>query len=235
MMKTADEASGVIRLSNHQYICKGASKKKAGSFRRTISSVLRPAFERLVYTSDEIKDTWYSGADNSRFRKDIATTVRRIIHKLDQQDVDGRLQYSSSRGAECRMQQVLKRRHQLKWQAWSAVLDEQEFQREVVERNDDRIAAVYRHVSREAVREAFQLAANMMDRFDAYRYQNEQSCQHKDEFNDDWIRSIATQQDCTNANRPTKQLNFRDDAGFDDTWIRDVSDPRVGPLGNKNV
>jgi hypothetical protein len=173
------------------------------------------------YTSEEIKDTWYSGADNSRFRKDIATTVRLIINKSE--DIDG-LQYTS-RGAECRMKQVLKRRYKLKFQTWSVVLDEQEFQREVGERSDYRIAAAYIHVSRDAVREAFQLA--IMDQFDAYRYQNEQ-CQ-TDEFSDDWIRSISTQQDFTNANQPTKQPNFREDAGFDDTWIRDFSDPRVGP------
>jgi hypothetical protein len=225
MLNTAEEASGVFRLSNHQY-ARVRPRKKLVRFDEQFQVFY--VLHLNDYTSDEIKDTWYSGADNSRFRKDIATTVRLIINKLEQDHVDG-LQSYSSRGAECRMQCVLKHRHQLKCQAWSAVLDEQEFQREVGERNDDRIAAVYLHLSRQAVLEAFQLAATMMDRFDdAYRYENEH-CQPKDEFNDDWIRSIATQQDCTNANRPTKQLNFRDDAGFDDTWIRDVSDPRVGP------
>jgi hypothetical protein len=134
------------------------------------------------YTDDEIEDTWYFGADYSRFRRDLATTVHLILNRPD--DLDG-FQYTS-RGAECRITEVVARRHRSRSQARSAVHYEQDFQRIIGERNDDRIAAVYSHTTRSTVRDALDLAA--LDQLAAYQSQNEE-CK-KEEFSDDWIRSI---------------------------------------------
>jgi hypothetical protein len=134
------------------------------------------------YTDDEIEDTWYFGADYSRFRRYLATTVHLILNRPD--DLDG-LQYTS-RGAECRITEVVARRHRSRSQARSAVQYEQDFQIIIGERNDDRLAAVYSQITSSTVRDALDLAA--LDQLAAYQSQNEE-CK-KEEFSDDWIRSI---------------------------------------------
>jgi hypothetical protein len=171
------------------------------------------------YTNDEIEDTWYCGADYSRFRKDIATTTHLILNRPD--DVDG-LQYTS-RGAECRIAKAVERRHRSRFQAWSAVHYEQDFQRVVGDKNDDRVAALYSQTTRSTVRDALDLAA--LDQLDANQYQNEE-CQ-KEAFSDDWIRSISAHHSCAYELRHIQEQSFWDDSGFDDSWIRDVSIPLV--------
>jgi hypothetical protein len=168
------------------------------------------------YSKDEMNDAWYSASDYAAFKQDIAATCYLITHDPDV--VDGRLEEYIRRGVECRMQDAVTRRHGRKFQARSAVLDEQEFQLGLGEPSEDWIANLYRQVSTATVNEALGLAA--LDQLDAERYQNEAN-QGDDEFNDDWISSISS--DSAFARRPLEELNVLDDAsGFDISWLLDV-------------
>jgi hypothetical protein len=113
------------------------------------------------------------------------------------------------------MEESVERRHLWKFQAWSAVLDEQDLQRQRGENDIDWVGAVYSESAKAALREALQLAAE--DEQDAI-YQNEISL--KDDFNDDWISSVSSHSSCFERHQ---EASFLDDSGFDDSWIRDIS------------
>lgn len=172
---------------------------------------VKTTINRDDFTKEEIQASWYSGAEYSRFRRDIGTTVYLINNDPDQ--VDG--VYYTCRGAECRMEESVERRHLWKFQAWSAVLDEQDLQRQRGENDIDWVGAVYSESAKAALREALQLAAE--DEQDAI-YQNEISL--KDDFNDDWISSVSSHSSCFERHQ---EASFLDDSGFDDSWIRDIS------------
>jgi hypothetical protein len=114
------------------------------------------------------------------------------------------------------MEEIVERRHRWKFRAWSAVLDEQDIQRQRGENDIDWVAALYCQSARVALREALQLA--VQDEQDAIFYQNEISL--KDDFNDDWISSVSSHSSCFECHQ---EASFFDDSGFDDSWIRDTS------------
>jgi hypothetical protein len=167
------------------------------------------------FTSNEVQDSWYEAIDYNDFRKDVAITV--YLTRSEPHAVDD-IKYSP-RGAECRIEGILARRHQWKREAKSAVLDEQEYQNESGENNDGMISAVYRRASQAAVCDAIDAAAR--DQFDAENHQKE-SDEH-DDFNDDWISSISS---CSSPSyqyyhQPTddSSRSYYDESGFDDSWL----------------
>ena len=175
---------------------------------------VRFILHRNDYTCDEKKNTWYFLSDNSRFRKEIAFTIKLITSRPEY--VDG-LEYTS-RGVEGRVKHVSEHRHHLKQQAWSVVLDGQEAQRQFGGTSEDVIASDYIFTCKHTVLEAIQIASR--DQLAAQRYQNEPLCQ-TDEFDDGWIKSISTKEDFTCACTKSCSVEV---AGFDDEWIRDVLD-----------
>jgi hypothetical protein len=173
---------------------------------------VKTTINRDDLTKEEIQAAWYSGTEYSRFRRDIGTTVYLINNDPDQ--VDG--VHYTCRGSECRMEESVERRHRWRFQAWSAVLDEQDVERQRGENDVDWVAAVYSQSARTALRVALQLASQ--DEQDATAYQNELSL--KEDFNDDWISSISSHSSCFER---YQEASFFDDSGFDDSWIRGIS------------
>jgi hypothetical protein len=173
------------------------------------------------FTSDEVQESWYKTSDYNEFRKDIAVSVYLMgnePHAFDD------VKYTS-RGAECRIEAAIARRHRWKLEAKSAVLDEQDYQDAMGEKNEGGISAVYCQASQAAVFDAIDAAA--LDQFNAEEYQKESSVQ--DDFNDDWISSISS---CSGSSyhydhKSTCESSLWDESGFDDSWIRDVSGPLV--------
>lgn len=173
---------------------------------------------RNDYSQHEAKSSWYSGMEYTSFKREIAMTVRMVSstnppRKLDCKDY-------TSRGVECRTVHKLESRHRAKSEARSAVFEEQDFQRHTGKKNVEWVAAKYRQETKETVQEAICLGA--ADELDARIIHNEGN--EKEEFNDDWIRSVSpTNHKCWDEMQHPTFWEDDNESGFDDSWIRDLS------------
>ena len=135
------------------------------------------------------------------------------------------------RGAECRVDSTLARRHQWKREARLAVLREQEAQKASDEYDQDWISAVYCQASQASVFEARDAA--LQDQADAEAYYNENEAGAADDFDDAWISSLSSSSSSSSSTfeytydqheqQPSVGLvNAYDVSGFDDSWLRDM-------------
>ena len=180
---------------------------------------------RNEFTNQEIDDSWYTADDFTTFKRDVTTVTYLMIHHPGCIDD---VKYTS-RGAECRVDEIVQRRHQWRLEGRTAVMVAQA-------RGDGHLmAAVYSDMSHEAVREALEIA--ILDEENAKAYQKEE-CQPtfpKDLFSDEWISSIAVLTSSPSVYQPeltAPEANFwndndYDDSGFDDSWLRDISGPLI--------
>ena len=184
------------------------------------------------YGSDGVALLWNTASDYARFRQDVADTLYLIAHVPNA--VDG-IRYTA-RGIEGRTRGVSKHRHRIKAEAWSAVFDEQTYQKAIEEPDADWIAAVYQRATVECVQEALELA--QLDVIDVSKYQQQIPF---DLFDDSWISSVASQEEEPVNRKASEQvsscLSTEEDSasteagdsqpidcsGFDDSWITDVA------------
>lgn len=188
---------------------------------------VREIISRNEFTSQEIDASWYTADDFTSFKRDVTTVTYLMIHHPGCIDD---VKYTS-RGAECRVDAIVQRRHRWRLEGRTAVM--------VAQGRGDNVnvmAAVYSDLSHEAVREALEIA--ILDEEDGRAYQTEE-CQPtfpKDLFSDEWISSIATLAGPSSTDellpRTSESINFwndtdNDDSGFDDSWLRDIAGPMI--------
>jgi hypothetical protein len=222
--------------------------RKSVAFHETINHVELIDHHR-DWSVTERSYRWHSQQDYTKFRQDILSTIYVVRNHPEQ--IDG--EEYTIRGIEGRDQANVERRQQLKQRARSVVFEEQQFQRMNTNRilstsssslslieGNDWMASQYRQAAKPALQEALDLA--VLDQIAALNYQMEGRVIHtideeddniKDEFNDDWIRSIS-------SSSPTSVTSFSSSAtilsmrtsneafgfsasgeasGFDDSWI----------------
>jgi hypothetical protein len=115
----------------------------------------------------------------------------------------------TSRGLEGRRQKAVEQRHAQKHQAWSSVMEEQEYQRQTGESDQEAIATLYGLCAQAGEDEALDLA-----RRDA----------QQEAFDDGWISCLRTSEDYNDSyERAAWEPTFDDDEGFDISWVMDVA------------
>jgi hypothetical protein len=161
------------------------------------------------YTADEILASWNSSADYSTSISEMQTTLYMMTYQPECLDD---VKYTS-RGLEGRRQEAVERRRTLKHQAWSCVMEEQEYQRQTGESDQEAIATTYGLCAQTAEDEALDLA-----RRDA---------QHE-AFDDSWISCLSSVDPNDSYERAAWEPTFDDDEGFDNSWIMDVAGAPIG-------
>jgi hypothetical protein len=162
------------------------------------------------YTAEEILAAWNSPSECTRMIDEMQTTLYMMTYQPECLDD---VNYTS-RGLEGRRQEAVERRHALKHQAWSCVMEEQRYQRQAGEFDQEAIAALYGLCAQAGEDEALNLA-----RRDA----------QQEAFDDSWISCLKSSKDSNDSyERAAWEPTFDDDEGFNNSWIMDVASVPIG-------
>jgi hypothetical protein len=161
------------------------------------------------FTADEILAAWNAPAEYSRMMHEMQTTLYMMTYQPELLDD---VNYTS-RGLEGRRREAVERRHALKRQAWSCVLEEQEYQRQTGEYDQEAIATTYGLCALAGEDEALDLA-----RRDA----------QQEAFDDSWISCLSSEDSNDSYERAAWEPTFDDDEGFNNSWIMDVASAPIG-------
>jgi hypothetical protein len=176
------------------------------------------------FTPEECGSMWCTPEDYASFRLDMTDTILIMKHHPDLID-EYRL---TACGLECRARDAVEKRHQVKFQAWSAVFEEQNNQRNAGDRDEFLISTLYSQYAREAKDEAVSFAKQLEEEL--------AGADKQDEFDDSWISDIAScSQDMSESSesfsssyyeKSALEPTFDDDDDenpFNDSWIMDVA------------
>lgn len=195
---------GVLKQTDAQPI-----RRRRKSVRFDEYSLQYPTIGLHDFSSDEIRDTWYSPDDFTKFCSDLSKTMDLIMNEPEEIDD---IKYTA-RGAECRSVHATKRRRMIRFQARHLVFEMQKLKTRRGCRNEDMIAYHYGQFSLLAAYEA--IIRGDLDSREANKIRLE-------EFKHFWGRLINVRPVSPEPTSPQYQEN-NTCSQFDEAWLHPVS------------